>query len=1431
MTKDDSNNSHTNPKQNKLNSEDPSYYDVSFDFPVDSDDESHSDSLSPEHESSAKDSTNQQHSKWNNFHVDFHEKQRQQFMDLKNEEQAPFIDPAKDADRKKRAASLEDQIKTEAQEEEAVKASLMLDRSIRRVRSLFSDFEAYSPPTSNPYKTDVHAALKQRQSDPLIPKQPEQETMDGNNSHSSWRSRFSKSNSSDSADVKENIGNSPNDQQSLHNVSEENVKDDVNVQFSVKDTNTEQVVLPEGSSTSSKLESDKEAQSSTSSFGPSYAAASNRRFSSDIPSPEEIAKERERRRRLRIEQLEAMSSEEEIEQSYQGGYGNYYKPEKATHSKEKETLPQTAKPIFTFSKEVDHQSIINKTSETIQPSSIDDALEDSEKNVTLDNNWGIQPETSEKVEDDIQSKEDVTNLHENPAEESVITETNEYPTQTDDIIDESTSSDDEEVKLDQDQLHLSDKTTEKDKEKAKEDKIDHQDLPLSKSDSLDNDSSESHIIDLDTKTIAAAAVATALSAIPGADNDATAFSPSSGTPVSQSVDGSVNLEDHALAVSHRDDVSVTVIHDPVENDPEVEAYDKAMSEQPVVVSRLKKKDKPIYSLANYSLKEKILFGFNVAFNVFKRLFFYILLIGILLGAMAGGAGAGYFANLVSKTPPPSREEMAAQVNRLEQQSTLYYASGEPIANIRADIVRSVASIDNISPYIIDGLIATEDEEFYEHPGVMPRAILRATLETLLTGGGTGGSTLTQQLVKQQMLSHDVTFFRKANEILLALRLENYLSKDEILTAYLNVSPFGRNNNGDNVAGILKASEGIFGLKPDEVNLAQAAFLVGLPQDPYAYTPYNQYGELTGDYQAGIDRMHEVLFRMYREQKITKAEYDEALTYDITQDFLPQEPREEQRQSYLYQAMMDGAIEQIMLLNIEEDGLNWKQVYEDFEWYNEYYFNAEEQLRTGGYKVYTTIDRQIYDQLQESAQAYDDELGVTYDGVYVDPETGEEIYYLESVQTGIVVIDNRSGKVLGFVAGTDFENNQIDHAFNMRRSPGSTIKPLAVYGPAVEENIITPATIIPDTEYVQEYADGSVWRPTNYGNVVSGTYFSARTALLRSDNIPAVRIYEELLNRGVPIIDYLEKMGFNTVDSYTESDTQNLAFALGGVTTGPTVFEETRAFSTFANNGQYVDSYYIERIEDAFGNVVFQQDTAPVQVFSEDTNYILVDMLRDTNTEGSGRTAGEALAFGGDWIAKSGISENSKDVWYIASTPAVTIGSWIGYDSQYADFTIDVNDGFDREAVRSQTYWARVVNDLYALRPEIFGVDQTFAQPDSVRTQTILTNTGTLPGNLNLNNRQYNITSPTSEDVFKVSHPAPALTYNFMFNATDDDHQRFWAQFQQAADELRQQQQQQPPAPESSSSSSSSQESTDETSSEPDETPADESTPPAEPPAG
>src|SRR5690625_1868641 len=257
--------------------------------------------------------------------------------------------------------------------------------------------------------------------------------------------------------------------------------------------------------------------------------------------------------------------------------------------------------------------------------------------------------------------------------------------------------------------------------------------------------------------------------------------------------------------------------------------------------------------------ERFLRGFDLFYEVSKRVLFILVILLVIGVALVGGAGAGFFASLVEGKEIPPFEEMESEITDVTVSSRMYYAGGELISDLRSDLKRTPVPLQNISPYIIDALIATEDEYFYEHQGIVPKAIGRALYQEF--SGSTitsGGSTLTQQLVKQQILTDEVSFERKANEILLALRLENAMSKEEILEAYLNVSPFGRNNQGNNIAGIQEAAQGIFGVPASDVTLPQAAFIAGLPQSPITYAPYNQYGQIKENLDAGINRQKDVL---------------------------------------------------------------------------------------------------------------------------------------------------------------------------------------------------------------------------------------------------------------------------------------------------------------------------------------------------------------------------------------------------------------------------------------------------------------------------------------------------------------------------------------------------------------------------------------------
>jgi len=211
---------------------------------------------------------------------------------------------------------------------------------------------------------------------------------------------------------------------------------------------------------------------------------------------------------------------------------------------------------------------------------------------------------------------------------------------------------------------------------------------------------------------------------------------------------------------------------------------------------------------------------------------------IILGiGFAGGLGAGYFASLVRDEPVRSYENMKKEIYNYEETSELYFANEVYLGKLYTDLEREEVNLTDVSEDLINAVISTEDEYFYQHEGVVPKAIMRALFQEVTNASvQSGGSTLTQQLIKNQLLTNEVSFDRKAKEILLALRLEKFFEKEEILEAYLNVSTFGRNSSGRNIAGVQSAAEVTFGVNASELTLPLAAFIAGLPQIPFGYTP-------------------------------------------------------------------------------------------------------------------------------------------------------------------------------------------------------------------------------------------------------------------------------------------------------------------------------------------------------------------------------------------------------------------------------------------------------------------------------------------------------------------------------------------------------------------------------------------------------------------
>ncbi|MEE0125116.1 MAG: transglycosylase domain-containing protein, partial [Enterococcus faecalis] len=537
---------------------------------------------------------------------------------------------------------------------------------------------------------------------------------------------------------------------------------------------------------------------------------------------------------------------------------------------------------------------------------------------------------------------------------------------------------------------------------------------------------------------------------------------------------------------------------------------------------------------------------NVIIRVFQSLVVFGVILIVLGGSLGLGIGMGYFAFLVEDTQPPTKEELQKEISDITEVSKMTYADGTPIANIKSDLIRTRINGDQMSPLLKKAIISTEDEYFEEHHGVVPKALVRALISDATgIGGSSGGSTLTQQLVKQQILTDETTFKRKANEILLALRIEKYFSKDEIVTTYLNVSPFGRNNKGENIAGVEEAAKGLFGKSAKDLNLPQAAFIAGLPQSPIVYTPYTNTGALKDDLSLGMKRKDFVLFSMYREKAISQKEYEEAKAYDLKKDFLPTEQANVNTEGYLYYTVLDKAVEIVMDLDMKKAKVNRDDL--DQVGLDQYEEQARREIQSQGYTIQSTIDQNIYNTMQTAVANY---------GYLLDDGTAD-VNGNTMIETGNILMDNATGRILGFIGGRNFDINQNNHAFNADRQVGSTIKPISVYGPAIDQGLIGSESRL--ANYPTTYADGREF--VNSTTVDLNQFVTVRNALNWSFNIPVVHVNNELRKKmgddNFSYNHYLSKMNYPASDAWAYESAP-----LGPVETN--VVTQTNGFQALAN---------------------------------------------------------------------------------------------------------------------------------------------------------------------------------------------------------------------------------------------------------------------------
>lgn len=692
----------------------------------------------------------------------------------------------------------------------------------------------------------------------------------------------------------------------------------------------------------------------------------------------------------------------------------------------------------------------------------------------------------------------------------------------------------------------------------------------------------------------------------------------------------------------------------------------------------------------------------------------LLMVGILtLGVFGLSVGAGYFASLVKEEPLRGKDEMRSAVFNYEETSEVYFAGDVYLGKLRTDLERTETNLSEVSPYVIDAVLATEDEYFEVHKGIVPKAIFRGLLQDVSNSDTqTGGSTLTQQLIKNQILTNEVSYERKAKEILLAMRLEHFMNKEEILEAYLNIIPYGRNSNGRNIAGIETAANGIFNVKAKDLTLPQAAYIAGIPQAPFAYTPFRQGGEIKeGEaLQLGIERMKIVLFRMNETGYITDEEYKNAVSYDITKDFREPETLPEDKYPWLT-AEVENRVKEILRNQFAQaDSIDPARLDNEKKLYQKYDILAQRSISTDGYRIHTTINKDMYEAMLKVRDEFEF-YGHTFQKEVKDEDSGEIVVKDFPVQVGGMMIENGTGKILSFLGGRDHTIEAQNSATQGIRPIGSTIKPLLVYAPAIEYGVIGAGSPVVDLKL--EKLGSTTWSksPSNYTTEQELGIISARDALTTSQNLSTIRLYDLIMDRKPT--QFLTKMGFEHID---EAEYANHALSIGGMTNGATLEENTNAFGTFANNGQFIDAYMIEKIEDVDGNVIYQHEVEPVPVFSAATSYIITDMLRDVMSDGTAKLAKARLKFQSDFGAKTGTTQNHNDSWLVGYNPNISLGVWLGYgdDTQTLYY---MNNRYNHPSVRINMLWSNMMNAMYDVNSELVDAPNNFTAPEGVVTRS------------------------------------------------------------------------------------------------------------------
>lgn len=554
---------------------------------------------------------------------------------------------------------------------------------------------------------------------------------------------------------------------------------------------------------------------------------------------------------------------------------------------------------------------------------------------------------------------------------------------------------------------------------------------------------------------------------------------------------------------------------------------------------------------------------------------------------------------------------------LNQSSIIYYKDSngdyQKLTTVKSSENRIWIDGDQIPQHMKDALVAIEDKRFYTHKGVDWFRTAHAALN-MFTGGSTfGGSTITQQLIKNLTQQDDITVQRKLLEIFQALDLEKNYDKDEILEYYLNAVYFG-----EGCYGVQTAAQTYFGKDAKDLSVAEAASIVGITNLPTYYDPFYSV-------ENNKERQENVLREMYKQGYLKKAEYEEAKNEEL--DFVRGENSPSSSNVYSY-------YEEVVLSDVIGDLAKAKGISR----------NAASQLvHNAGYEIYACIDKDIQAKV---------------DAIYTDPEQLPKTYgsTKSQLQSAIVIIDQTTGEIKALRGGTGDKtiNYGLNRATGTTRPPGSSIKPIAVYGPAVEYGLISPSTLVLDKDEKHVQLTHTSWYPKNSPNRYDGI-ITITTALQKSKNTVAAQIMDKLTPSAA--LEFLRsRLG---VTSLIDSDADYAAMALGEPHYGITVREMAQAYTALANDGVFTYSRTYTMVKDRSGKIILDNQPQTIQAFSQNTARTMTYMLNNAATYGTGA---ESRLSNMPVAGKTGTTSANRDRWFCGYTPYYTCAVWTGYDT-------------------------------------------------------------------------------------------------------------------------------------------------------------------------